>query len=705
MNRLVRPLTRRVFAVGVLLGSVAFAELPRSQAVAQSPTRPGAIAFTHEAHGTFQISAIQPDGTSLRQLTSIGSNMHPAYSPDGTVLAFASNRDGQPSADIYVMSADGSFPHRLTTGTGTFPTWSPDGSQIAFARYGTSEGSAIPNYDVWVMNADGSGETNITDDPAEDIEPDWSTTNRIAFRTNRTGNSEIFTMNPDGGELTNVTKSATGEGEPRWAPSGTALAYYSSGANPNEATLVIHDLDTGESYPLPGSAHSGTASAWSPDGRRLAVSFGATGITVFDPQGCVEPRPVGISALPSGPVTMDWQPTPEWVYGEREFTALTPARVLDTRDGTGMRLGSLPPGSKIDVQIAGVGGVPASGVNAVALNAVMTDTSAPSYLTVWPTGQLRPTVSNLNVSGAHQTASNMVMVGLGDGGKVSVFNNSGSTHVVLDVLGFFGDDHGPPGGRFHGITPTRLFDTRDVDAGFPPDPLGPGETVSVDLSCFAGLPDAGLNGVVMNVTVTQPTSPGFLTVYPGDVPLPLASNVNFQAGRTVPNLVIVRVPPSGVVNFYNAHGSTHVIADVVGYFDDDRTTGEGRFFPVVPTRLLDTRTDPHGFLGPDEYGTLAVAGEAMVPTTFVDSVVLNTTVTQPTKAGYLTVFPDDDCEIPYASNLNFSPGQTVPNLVISRVSRVGGCAVLPGAVDFYNSHGNTHVIIDVFGYFTADVAG
>ena len=127
-----------------------------------------------------------------------------------------------------------------------------------------------------------------------------------------------------------------------------------------------------------------------------------------------------------------------------------------------------------------------------------------------------------------------------------------------------------------------------------------------------GVPASGVTGVVMNVTVTAPSTGGFLTVYPDDVSRPLASNLNFVAGQTVPNLVVMRVPVSGIVDFYNLDGNTHVLADVVGFYDGDTSTDAGRLIPLTPQRLLDTR-----FLGEplqtDSTGVLQVTGSANVP--------------------------------------------------------------------------------------------
>jgi len=335
----------------------------------------------------------------------------------------------------------------------------------------------------------------------------------------------------------------------------------------------------------------------------------------------------------------------------------------------------------------------------VVLNATVTEPSAPGFLTIWPTGVAQPVISNLNfVPG--QTVPNAVTVAVGAGGKVSVFNHAGSTDVVFDVVGYYSNAAGPAGSRFHGISPARFFDTRDGTGGVQPaTPVGQDATLKFKVTGKQGVPGSGVTGVVMNVTVTDPSLPSYVTVYPDDVTRPLASNLNFVAGQTVPNLVVMRVPASGIVDFYNLTGSTHLLADVVGYYDGDKSTEAGRLIPLDPSRLLDTR-DFNEPLLPDDGGSLQVIGYGGVPTSGVGSVVLNVTATQPTDSGFITVFPDDACSIPLASNLNFVAGQTVPNLVMVRVSTLTGCATWAGAVDFYNHSGTTHLIVDVFGYFT-----
>jgi len=378
-----------------------------------------------------------------------------------------------------------------------------------------------------------------------------------------------------------------------------------------------------------------------------------------------------------------------------EFTPLTPARILDTRDGTGGFHAPIGAGQTINVQVTSVGGVPAAGVAAVVFNATAVNPTSNTYLTVWPAGIARPANSNVNVV-AGETRPNLVTVAVGAGGQVSLFNNAGSADAIFDIVGFYTDASGPPGSRFHPVDPFRLFDTRTPAGGAPASPIGPGGVLPITVTGVGPIP-TGTTAVVLNVTVTAPTSAGYLTVFPGDVSPPKASNLNFVPNTTVPNLVTVRVPPSGVIDFLNSGGSTHVIADVVGYYDGIRVGGAGRFIGVTPARILDTR--PADNLNTDEFGILPVVGRGNVPLG-AGAAIMNVTVTETTADGFLTVFPDDNCTIPLASNLNFKPGDSVANLVVARLSTATQCASGAGYVDIYNSAGSTQVIVDVFGYFT-----
>ncbi|MCX7621945.1 MAG: fibronectin type III domain-containing protein, partial [Acidimicrobiales bacterium] len=252
----------------------------------------------------------------------------------------------------------------------------------------------------------------------------------------------------------------------------------------------------------------------------------------------------------------------------------------------------------------------------------------------------------------------------------------------------------PPGfgGGFHPLSPQRIFDTRDGTGG-PASKLGPGEERAVTVTGVGGVPTDNVGAVVMNVTVTGPTAASHLTVWPGDQERPVASNLNFIAGQTIPNLVVARVSPSGALKVFNNAGSTHVIFDVVGWYDNG--AGGDRYTPLAPARILDTRDGTGGgggMIGPGEVRSVKVTGVGEVPANSVTAVVMNVTVTGPTAASHLTVWPADR-SMPVASNLNFIAGQTAPNLVMAKVSP-------DGFVKVFNNAGSTHVIFDIVGYFS-----
>ncbi len=382
------------------------------------------------------------------------------------------------------------------------------------------------------------------------------------------------------------------------------------------------------------------------------------------------------------------------------YVPLSPARILDTRNGTGRGgvVGPISSGGSVELTVIGVGGVPASGVEAVALNVTAVNgTALDSYLTVFPTGTERPLASNLNFN-AGKTVPNLVMARVGTGGKVTIYNNNGNADVVADVQGWYASPVNPVGSRYVPVEPARVLDTRfSIGAGFGPVPGG----VAIDLVIAgrAGVPESGVTAVVLNVTAVGVSGPdSFVTVYPSGTERPLASNLNVVEGQAVPNAVVARLN-NGRVSLYNNLGYVDMIADVQGWFaaPSDVLTGQSSYNPMAPARALDTRDGTgtggvSGQTGPGGIVVLQVTGRNGLPETGVSAVVLNVTVTNPTGPdSFLTVYPSPSPR-PLASNLNFKAGQTVANLVVARVGPTG-------AVTFYNNLGATHIVADVQGWF------
>ena len=121
------------------------------------------------------------------------------------------------------------------------------------------------------------------------------------------------------------------------------------------------------------------------------------------------------------------------------------------------------------------------------------------------------------------------------------------------------------GNVFHPVSPSRILDTR-AGVGAPAAPLGAGATMNLQVTGRGGVPAVGVSAVVMNVTVTGPTAFSYLTVFPAGEALPLAANLNFVPGQTVPNLVTAKLGANGQASIYNAAGTTHIVADVAGWY-------------------------------------------------------------------------------------------------------------------------------------------
>ncbi len=360
------------------------------------------------------------------------------------------------------------------------------------------------------------------------------------------------------------------------------------------------------------------------------------------------------------------------------YVALTPARLLDTRvggatiDGIEAGGGAVGAGQTVTTTVAGRGGVPSTGVGAVALHVTAVDQTVRGYVTVFPTGIALPGTSNLNpIPGA--VSSNLVIVPVGAGGKVSLFNSDGTTQLIVDVEGWY-----PTGSAFHGLTPTRVVDTRPTSTK-----LGAHETLPVQLAGVAGVPSSGVSAVVLNLTSVGATASTFLTVHASGSPMPATSNLNVQPAVAGANLVVVPVGADGKVSIVNDAGTVHVVVDVLGWY----SSGPG-FNPVAPARVADTRSGQP--LGPHATRTFQITGNGGVPLAGAGSVVFNLTAARQTERTFLTVFPTGSAR-PLSSDLNPQPNVVAPNLVIAKLGP-------DGTVSIYNESGTVDVIIDVVGW-------
>jgi hypothetical protein len=381
------------------------------------------------------------------------------------------------------------------------------------------------------------------------------------------------------------------------------------------------------------------------------------------------------------------------------FRGVVPARLLDTRqgyatiDGQSAGFGPLGPGQTLNLGVVGRGGVPVTGVGAVALNVTAVDPTANSFVTVWPQGGARPTAANLNLL-AGSSRPNMVIAKVASNGRISLFNFAGSTHLVVDVLGWF-----PTGGGFTGLTPARLLDTRaglpTIDGQFSgTGPVGTDTQFLLPVAGRGGIPATGVGAVAVNVAVTNPSASSFLTVYPSGSPRPTAANLNFTAGQTVPNLVIVKVGADGKIALYNLSGSTDVVVDVLGWFP----VGTG-YAGLVPTRLMDSRGAPSGTVGttPPVPVTAEPTTAGAATTTAAPATTADPGTAPPTTASAPTTAPPPDILVLLGASSSVTGSRPVGGAVLDRTASLtlGAATDLAGGRTLTGTIGTVPVSLTV----------
>ncbi|GGF42590.1 hypothetical protein GCM10011519_15550 [Marmoricola endophyticus] len=359
---------------------------------------------------------------------------------------------------------------------------------------------------------------------------------------------------------------------------------------------------------------------------------------------------------------------------------VSPARLLDTRTTGGM----VKTGGTVKVQAAGQGGLPSSGVAAVVVNLTVTAPTAPGYLTAYPTGAQRPEASTVNYAKA-QTVANQAIVKVDATGSFTLYA-SAATHALVDITGYV-----PTGAAYTPLNPTRILDTR-TGTGAPKKIVAKDGVVRLKVTDTAGVPATGAGAVVLNLTDTASTGPGFVTAYPEGVTRPNASTLNYAKAQTAAGMTIAKVGDDGYVDLYTS-ASSHVIADVAGWFPT--TTDTPGYTPLTPTRALDTRTRSAGQLKAGTTLDLQIAGTNGVPATGApgapSAVEITVTATGPEAAGFVTTYPTGVTR-PTVSTVNFAKAQTIANSATTGLGTDGKITLYTPA--------NTDVIIDVVGYFS-----
>ena len=202
-------------------------------------------------------------------------------------IAFTSNRDGnahvKPTTDIFVMDADGGNQQNLTNipGFDNKPSWSPDGKRIAFAsaRDGHINAHGFPSFEIYVMDADGSDPQRLTENPNQDEFPSWSPDGkRIAFASTRDGNYEIYVMDADGSDSQRLTENPMVDRDPSWSPDGKRIVYRARREGHFETKFAITfeiyvmDADGQNLQRLTNNRKNEWDPSYAPDGDRIAFA-------------------------------------------------------------------------------------------------------------------------------------------------------------------------------------------------------------------------------------------------------------------------------------------------------------------------------------------------------------------------------------------------------------------------------------------------
>jgi Tol biopolymer transport system component len=281
-----------------------------AQALASSPHRIAFMCSVPDHYMRDDLCVMNADGTELQTILENVVRSVPAWSPDGRHIAFVDALFGE--SEVYVMDADGSHQENLTNNPSDDrrPAWSLDGQRIAFVS------SRDGNEEIYVMEADGSGQTRLTNSPASDDHPVWSPDGRrIAFVSYRDGNYEIYVMNADGSGQANLANNPANDLEPAWSPDGRRIAFTRRGGSNQDGNVdsedgmeiyIVNADGSGQKRLIKASYASHPA--WSPDGRRIAFQ----GRFSDDAQGGIYTVNVDGTDLQRLADQANWSESPAW---------------------------------------------------------------------------------------------------------------------------------------------------------------------------------------------------------------------------------------------------------------------------------------------------------------------------------------------------------------------------------------------------------
>jgi len=367
-----------------------------------------------------------------------------------------------------------------------------------------------------------------------------------------------------------------------------------------------------------------------------------------------------------------------------QFVAVTPCRVEDTRNSDGEFGGpAIQGGTSRDFTIPDNSscGIPSSAA-AYSLNVTVVPHGPLRYLTVWPSGQIRPLISTLN-SYDGRTKANAAVVPAGVNEAISIYS-SDTTDVVLDINGYFVPTSNNTALAFYPVTPCRVIDTRNPDGMLAGPFLTGGQAREFPvLASTCELPGSA-QAYSMNFTAVPHGPLGYLTVWPTGQIQPYVSTLNAPTGTVTANAAIVPAGTNGEISTF-ADNDTDLIIDIDGYF---AAPGQGglSLYPSTPCRLLDTRSTSGAIAG--ELTVNVGGGPCGIPAA-AQGYVLNATVVPASSLGFLSLWPDGQTQ-PLVSTLNAVDSATTSNMAM--------VPTLDGLIDSFASS-PTQLILDISSFF------
>jgi hypothetical protein len=615
----------------------------------------------------------------------------PRGSSEGARVAFLQTTNGQQTSTLRISNVDGTSSNQMST-TGYFipssapqPFWSSANDKVLVAVTPNGQ-TAVDKQWRWMwVNFDGSGQQLVGSSVIGGT-PFAATSTKIYFVNDGSGEQQLCSVNIDGTSEACFGSAAVPK-VMALSGDGARIASLATGTTTNIQVTSVGGSTSSVSLSGLGSGLTDIEEVtWVPNTTKIAFKATVSGKSAWYAIDAVSPGQINKLNIDASGITWYASAAPASTLSGA-YTALTPFRVADTRSGSGqLNAGkTLSPGGSLDIQVAGLGGVPAEGASAVVLNITEAATNSNGFVTAWPTGTTRPISSTLNNT-ANKILNNQTTVGLGTDGKVSLFNQLGTTDLVVDVVGYYSET----GGSFTPTAPKRVIDTRDNGGA----PVAAWATKNVQVTGVQSIP-SNATGIVADVTEVGAAGTGFLTLYPAGASLPTASSMNFYPNETLTKEVNVRLSAGGAVAVTNSSaGTTHFIIDVVGYYTNDM--GGMGYTPVNPSRIADTRAgsgQPYAGQALTAGMTkLFTIGNTLMPPN-ATSVINNMTVASGTAGNFLLAFP--------ASSSTPPPGTSITHVspVSFNQSTVQLSSGPTGGFKVYNNAGTTELVLDSLGYY------